>query len=133
MLLNVFVKGPRLEECIRLFLDLLLSDLSDLDRVPVYFIQGLYIEDPASAQGPSPGLGAAAGSGSRFFSLADIRARPDEFEKIASRGVLSNKCIRTSVVLLLEVPISVGRAASSNNAQGEQRQLHFEVAQKVSA
>jgi hypothetical protein len=43
---DVVVKGPRLDDALGLLADLLVSDLQELEAVPVYFVEGLRLIEP---------------------------------------------------------------------------------------
>lgn len=43
---DVLVRGVRLEEAVNVFLDVVLTALEDVAEVPVYFVDGVTLEDP---------------------------------------------------------------------------------------
>lgn len=45
---DILVQGPRLEEAVAVFLDVVLTSVEDVAEVPVYFVDGLVIQDPPS-------------------------------------------------------------------------------------
>lgn len=48
---DVVVKGPRIDEALGLLAELLVSDLHELEAVPVYFVEGLRLVEPAGESG----------------------------------------------------------------------------------
>jgi hypothetical protein len=47
---DVVIKGPRLDDALGLLTELLVSDLQELEAVPVYFVEGLRLVETQGAQ-----------------------------------------------------------------------------------
>lgn len=47
---DVVVRGPKVEDAIFFFLDMIAKDCEELNDVPVYFVSGLYVEDDPSVK-----------------------------------------------------------------------------------
>ncbi|GAX80614.1 hypothetical protein CEUSTIGMA_g8049.t1 [Chlamydomonas eustigma] len=128
---DIIVKGARLEEGVRIFIDQVLTDLEDIHQVPIYFVEGIAFTDAPSQVyegGKEPFY--------QYFTLSDIYNKQEEFDKAALRLVLGNKCIQMRCVALVDpTPIASGAgpstAADSTAASNAQPQLQFKLASKT--
>jgi len=45
---DVLIAGPRMDEAVRIFIDLVLTCVEEVGAVPLYFVDGIAIMDPPS-------------------------------------------------------------------------------------
>jgi hypothetical protein len=53
---DVIILGPRLDEALKLFVDVVLTDMEDLMEVPVFFVDGVTFSEAPSRRGQGEGL-----------------------------------------------------------------------------
>eukprot|EP00983_Pelagomonas_calceolata_P099266 1158439-Pelagomonas_calceolata.AAC.5 len=80
---DVLISGARMDEAVRIFIDLVLTCVEEVGAVPLYFVDGIAIMDP-----PSQIYEGSKQPFYQFFHMDDILERPEDFEKLAVRQVL---------------------------------------------
>ncbi|GLI65138.1 hypothetical protein VaNZ11_008596, partial [Volvox africanus] len=97
---DVVVRGAKLDEALRLFVDLVVADVRELNQIPVYFVDGVTIQDgPAAVPDPEKEPFRL-----RMSVEAVLDAGGADFEKTATRLVLGGKVLTVHAVLLVEGP-----------------------------
>ncbi|PNH08737.1 hypothetical protein TSOC_004688, partial [Tetrabaena socialis] len=115
---DVVVRGDKLDEALRLFVDLVMTDVEELNAVPVYFVDGIRIMDgPASVTETDKELF------DKWYPLDGVLDQAQQFEKTAARLVLGGKVLQLHAVLLVDAP--------SDPKDLTIRKLRYEIARKT--
>ncbi|KAF5834756.1 hypothetical protein DUNSADRAFT_8444 [Dunaliella salina] len=121
---DVLISGARMDEAVRIFIDLVLTCVEEVGAVPLYFVDGIAIMDP-----PCQVYEGSKQPFYQFFHMDDILERQEDFEKLAIRQVLGHKVVKMSCVLMIEVPQG-GHSMEGNGQEQGHGQLRYELATK---
>ncbi|GFR42144.1 hypothetical protein Agub_g2993, partial [Astrephomene gubernaculifera] len=126
---DVVVRGDKLDEALRLFVDVVLNDVGELHQVPVFFVDGVAIVD-----GPAVEVEADKEPFSRWCPLDQLLEAAEEFRRTATRLVLGGKVLRLHAVLLVESPADPSDLSATKLRYEQARKtycFHYQYDQEV--